>query len=303
MEVIFTKDDFMPSESKCAKFLKNNRWKNGLKCIYCDSLNVKFHGKWYEHYDLYLCNHCGKSFNDKTGTIFQDSKIPLREWVTIAKYLHLNVSILKISQELGRKYDHVHRAAKKIMKSVFEKRFLEQLSGVVEIDEMYISSGEKGSRTLKREPRKRGLKLRGRGTYDKDKPPMAGAVERGGKISLQVLPNMRKRSVNKVLKRVKKKSKVYTDDFKAYNSLKKKGYTHKTVNHSEKEYARGDVHTNTIEGAFQGLRHFLDTFKGVCKRNLSLYVALYEFLYNERTSVHEKRMNTFIKTGLLIGIN
>jgi len=57
------------------------------------------------------------------------------------------------------------------------------------------------------------------------------------------------------------------------------------VNHSEKEYARGDVHTNTIEGAFQGLRHFLDTFKGVCKKNLHLYTALFGNRYNNRDNI------------------
>ncbi len=246
-----------------------------------------------------MCMNCGKSFNEKTGTIFERSKIPVREWIYIAKELKRGISILKITQELGREYKNIHTIAKKIMNNVYEKRFLETLSGKVEIDEMYIPAGEKGSKTLKRPPRKRGLKLHGRGTYDKDKPPIAGTVKRKGKISLQVLPNMKKRSVNKVLKRIDKKSTVYTDDFKAYLSLAKKGYKHMTVNHSEKEYARGDVHTNTIEGAFQGLRHFLDTFKGVCKKNLHLYVALYENKYNNRKKDATKYLNFFLQEHVL----
>ncbi|MBI2971639.1 MAG: IS1595 family transposase [Candidatus Aenigmarchaeota archaeon] len=143
----------------------------------------------------------------------------MREWVYIAKELKRGISINKITQELGREYKNIHTIAKKIMNNVYEKRFLETLSGKVEIDEMYIAAGEKGSKTLKRPPRKRGLKLRGRGTYDKDKPPIVGSVERKGKITLRVLPNMRKRSVNKVPKRIDKKSSVYTDDFTAYSRL------------------------------------------------------------------------------------
>jgi transposase-like protein len=188
------------------------------------------------------------------------------------------------------------------MSNAYDKRFLETLAGKVEIDEMYMAAGEKGSKTLKRPPRKRGLKLRGRGTYDKDKPPIAGAVERKGKISLRVLPNMKKRSVNKVLKQIHGDATIYTDDFKAYSSVKKKGFKHKTVNHSLKEYARGDVHTNTIEGAFQGLRHFLDTFKGVCKRNLHLYVALYENRYNNRDKDATKYLNFFLKEHVFVSV-
>lgn len=275
-------EDFLPGEEKCVKVLISIRWKNKLVCLFCNSNNVKKNGVRQKFYHKYICLDCKKSFNEKTGTIFENSKIPIREWIYIGKELKRGISINKINNELGRKYDHVHRIARKIMDSTYERRFLETLSGKVEIDEMYIAAGEKGSKTLKRMPRKRGLKLRGRGTYEKDKPPIAGAVQRKGKISLRVLPNMKKRSVNKILKQI-------------YNSAKKKGYTHKTVNHSKKEYAGGDVHTNTIEEAFQGLRHFLDTFKGVCKRNLHLYVALYENRYNDREKDATKYLNFFLK--------
>jgi len=296
-------DDFMPSEEKCVQVLVALRWKNRITCLFCESDNIKKNGIRQKFYHKYICHDCKKSFNEKTGTIFENSKIPIREWIYIGKELKRGISINKINNELGRKYDHVHRIAKKIMNSNYEKRFLETLTGKVEIDEMYTAAGEKGSKTLKRAPRKRGLKLRGRGTYDKDKPPIVGVVRRKGKLALQVLPNMKKRSVNKVLKRVSKKAKVHTDDFKSYNSLKKKGYDHKTVNHSAKEYARGDIHTNTIEGAFQGLRHFLDTFKGVCKKNLHLYVALYENRYNNRDKDAMKYLNFFLKENILLAVS
>lgn len=296
-------EDFLPSEEKCVNVLKQVRWNGKVSCVYCKSHSINSNGTRRKFYHKYICKDCGKSFTERTGTIFGASKIPLREWVYIAKELKRGISINKITQELGREYKNIHTIAKKIMNNVYEKRFLETLSGKVEIDEMYIAAGEKGSKTLKRAPRKRGLKLRGRGTYDKDKPPIAGSVERKGKISLKVLPNMKKRSVNKVLKQIDEDADVYTDDFKAYLPLKKKGYKHQTVNHSAKEYARGDVHTNTIEGAFQGLRHFLDLFKGVCKKNLHLYVALFENKYNNRNSDATKYLNFFLTEHVFVSVS
>ncbi|MBI2971638.1 MAG: transposase [Candidatus Aenigmarchaeota archaeon] len=88
-----------------------------------------------------------------------------------------------------------------------------------------------------------------------------------------------------------------------YNSLKKKGYRHATANHSLKEYVRGDVHTNTIEGAFQGLRHFLEMFKGVCKKNLHLYVSLYENKYNNRNSDATKYLNFFLTEHVFVSVS
>jgi len=294
--------DFLPSEEKCVKILLQTRWRGKITCVHCKSDTISSNGTRRTFYHKYVCRACGKSFTERTGTIFDASKVPLREWVYIAKELQRNISIKKINEELGHEYKNVHTIAHKIMNSIFEKRFLETLSGKVEIDEMYIAAGQKGSKTLKRPARKRGLKLRGRGTYDKDKPPIVGSVRRKGKLSLQVLPNMRKRNVNKVLKRVNKEADVYTDDFKAYLPLAKKGYRHKTVNHSEKEYARGDAHTNTIEGAFQGLRHFLDTFKGVCKKNLHLYVALFENNYNNRDKDSASYLNYFLKDNIFASV-
>ena len=214
----------MPREEKCVQVLIALRWKNNVICLFCNSEDVKKNGIRQKFYHKYICHDCKKSFNEKTGTIFENSKIPIREWIYIGKELKRGISINKINNELGRKYDHVHRIARKIMNSNYEKRFLETLTGKVEIDEMYIAAGEKGNKSLKRAPRKRGLKLRGRGTYNKDKPPIVGSVKRKGNISLQVLPNMRKRNVNKILKRISKNSIIYTDDFKAYLPLKKKGY-------------------------------------------------------------------------------
>lgn len=285
-------DDFLPSEERCAKVLRELRWVDGVKCVWCGSRDVVKNGSYMRHYQKYMCRGCGRSFNDKTGTVFEYSKMGVREWLYIARELQKNKSINRISKELGRSYKHVMRIAHMIMERVKTRKFLERLSGVVEMDEMYIPAGQKGSRCASRRPRKRGLKLRGRGTWDKDKPPIMGLLERGGKAVLKVAKHVSKKTVDGLMELVGKGSVINTDDFTVYIHLSGDGWEHRVVNHSMGEYARGDVHTNTVEGLFQDLRHWLNTFKGVCKKNLQLFVSMFQFNYNHRNL---KPMDKFTK--------
>lgn len=205
----------------------------------------------------------------------------LREWFYIARELQKVISTNQISKELGRDYKHVHRAVEKIMKSVFMRRFLQELSGKVEIDEMYHSTGQKGEKCSSRPPRKRGLKLRGRGTWNKDKAPIIALFERKGRAIIEVAKRVTKKVVKGLMKFIDDDSKVYTDDFTPYQWLSGE-YEHEVVNHSKKEYVKDDAHVNSVEGLFSLLRHWLNTFRGVCKKNLKYYVAMFEFVFNLR---------------------
>lgn len=284
-------NDFMPSEAKCANVIRKLRWSNGIECVYCHSSHIVKYGSQRKHISRYLCRRCHRFFNDLTGTIFDNSKLELRQWFTIAKYLSMNISMNQIHEELGIAYQHVMNACHKIMKNAFMNKFVGVLEGDTETDEMYIPVGEKGTKQMKRKPRIRGLKLRGRGTWHKDKPPIVGTFQRGGKAIFHVVHNMVERAVNRIgwfTDGIR-----YTDDFSSYNSWGNT-YDHQIVNHSKKQYAIGDIHTNGIEGIFQGLRHWLDTFKGICKKNLYLFVGLFEFNFNNRD------LNPFEKLSVLL---
>lgn len=91
----------MPSEERCAEVLRELRWENGVECVWCGFRNVVKNGSYMQHYQKYMCRVCGRSFNDKTRTIFDYSKMGVREWLYIAKELQKNKSINKISEELG----------------------------------------------------------------------------------------------------------------------------------------------------------------------------------------------------------
>ncbi len=104
------------TEEKCAELLRQVRWKNGLKCPYCDSFNVRRRGK-YGDYFKYECLDCKRIFNDKTGTIFYKSHLPLRYWCAAMIYYDLGYSILRISRELNISYDSAYRLIQKIKNS------------------------------------------------------------------------------------------------------------------------------------------------------------------------------------------
>ena len=87
---------------------------------------------------------------------------------------------------------------------------------------------------------------------------------------------------------------LFTDESHAYNRITASGRAHSTVCHSAKEYARDDdqdgideVHCNSCEGLWTGLRNFLRPFRGVNKRNLAQYVAIFENAFNFKENTQE----------------
>ena len=285
----------MPTEEKCAEVLRELRWKKGVKCPRCASVRVVKYGKWEEWYQRYRCNECMCYFNDLTGTIFEGSKIDLREFIYVAKRLLEKESMNQISKELGRTYGAIMRV-RDLLTDRLAKKLLTKLGREVEIDETYVSAGQKGTRCVERAPRERGLKLRGRGTYKKDKPPILALVERNGGVVLSVAEELNRDLVLDLLdKHVKKGSITYTDDFPMFNKLE--GYEHCKLNrYSNKEYVRGDIHINTAEGVFSLLKSWLRMLKGVRKDGLWKFLKLFEFRFNFRS------LNPLDRLSALVGL-
>jgi len=285
----------MPTEERCAEVLRKLRWKDGVRCPHCRSKNVVKYGKWEEYFQKYKCKDCPCYFNDLTGTIFQCSKLGLGEFIYVAKRLLEKESMNQISKELGRTYEAVVRI-RDLMSDALARKLVRKLKGEVEIDETYVSAGQKGTECADRAPRKRGLKLRGRGTYDKDKPPIVALVERDGGVVLKVAEELNRNLILELLdEHVAKGSKAYTDDFPMYNGLG--GYEHHKLNrYSGKEYARGDVHVNTAECVFSLLKSWLRMYRGVRKDRLWRFLKLFEFRFNFRA------LNPFDRLSALFGL-
>jgi transposase-like protein len=126
-------------------------------------------------------------------------------------------------------------------------------------------------RRKKREP--------GRGHYDKDRPAIIAWISRQGGVVLQVTRDFTVKTVQKAADlAVHAGSRLYTDSASSYRALK--GYVHDFVNHTRKEYARGDVHENRAECLFSLLKPYLRVFRGLSKTNLPGYVGFFQFLRN-----------------------
>ena len=131
---------------------------------------------------------------------------------------------------------------------------------------------------------------RGRGTAQQDKPPILGMIQRGGMVCIKMLDNVQKVTIQPIIRRtIKADSIVYTDEYNIYNWLSEEYKEHKTVNHSEGEYARdedGDghceVHVNTMEGFWSLLRPWLRPHRGISLKRLPFYLAFFEFIHNIR---------------------
>jgi len=167
------------------------------------------------------------------------------------------------------------------------------MDSIVEMDEVYITAGLKGHAgglDLERDPRKRGLKRRGRGTWDSDRLPVFGLVCRGGEVRLFVLRNVQTKTIQPIVEQmVERGATVYTDSYSIYHFLSREGYQHQAVNHGSGEYAadldgdgRCEVHCNTVECTWSWLRQMVRTYRGISKVYLPLYVAQFEFLHNRR---------------------
>jgi len=131
---------------------------------------------------------------------------------------------------------------------------------------------------------------RGRGTLEKEKPPVFGMIQRCGDVAIQMLENVKQKTIEPIIKAtVLPKTLIYTDEYSIYGRLNDWGYAHKSVNHGKKEYARdedGDgffeVHVNTMEGFWSLLRSWIRPHRGISQEKLPLYLGFFEFIHNTR---------------------
>ncbi len=164
---------------------------------------------------------------------------------------------------------------------------------VTEADELYQNAGEKGHKHADPAdpPRRRANQARGHGTWENDRPPIAGVVGRSsGHIRLQVCDHSDRATLQPFVEaHTRDDATVNTDEWSAYSRLSATGRCHQTVCHTpgQREWARDDdgdgireVHNNTIEGIWTGLRNFLRPFRGVSKWFLDQYSAIFEWAHN-----------------------
>lgn len=260
---------------------------------------------------LYKDKDSGQYFTVFTGTIFEYTHFRCSEVILILRGFLQGVSTNQLSRELDCDYQNLLELRHKFMETGYSNLNRTALKDLItETDEMFQNSGEKGQRHSDPTdpPRKRANKKRGHGTYNNDRPPVVGTVGReSGQIRIEVKMDTKKKSLNEQIDAFTLPGNtVNTDEWRGYNDVSKKKREHKTVCHAEKEYARDDdgdgireVHTNTSEGIWTGLRNFLRIFRGVHKKFLHLYCACFEIKHNYKKIIPQVIQATVFNNRVL----
>ena len=266
---LLTLFDRFHSEERGIRYLEGLRWPKGVRCPRCDSDKISRIVKRAQ----FDCDSCRYQFSVKAGTIFHDSHLPLRKWFAVVymmcesrKGVAANQlkRVLKIAYKTAWYLCHRIRAALKDADT-------ELLTGTVEADETYIGGRIKG---------------KGRGFRSENKTMVLGAIERGGNIWLVAEG---RRCTKKVLHQFIEKhtdpetERIFTDEWKGYQGIEDEDTKHETVTHSADEWVRGDVHTNTIEGAFSLFkRSIVGAYHQVSAKHLPAYLDEFEFRFDNR---------------------
>jgi len=231
----------------------------------------------YRVYQRYLCKNFGRTFNDKTGTIFAHSKLSLKEWFfTIYVFLRFNTSIRQIEAELDLSYRTGDGASSALAKrsTRLRSRCLDR-SKLAKCTCLPVSKAASATRSRARVA----VSTRGRGSYDGDKPPVFTLVDRGSDDRYVVPAKSANESTVRLLlaDHDEESLTVYTDGFRAYEPLEEDdAFTREYVVHGDGEYADGDIHVNTCESHASLTRRWLSPHRGISKDKLTPYLRAFQ---------------------------
>jgi len=258
-------------------------WPDGIVCPHCGVMGkaralTGVKGKnGRVRIGLKKCYACRKQFTVRVGTVFEASHVPLHMWFQAA-YLMCSskkgISSNQLHRTLGVTLktawfmSHRLREAMRVLK-------MEPLGGedkFVEADETYVGGKAKNRAYAKTLPRHE---------------PVVALVERKGHVASFHVPNVNAANLKPILKeQISSRSDLRTDESGVYTEIGKSFTSHETVNHSAKEYVRGDAHTNTIEGYFSILkRGIYGVYHHVSQEHLKRYLAEFDFRYNHRIAL------------------
>jgi transposase-like protein len=257
-----------PTDDKCLEAIWQGRYGSLTKCPVCKR-ETTFHK--IKSKPVYSCKFCGHQISPLAGTIFHKSHVPLTLWFELMFEFAISKNGIS-AKEIERRTGVANKTALRMGKRI---RLLFSHSGdilanIVEVDETYMGGTRRGKR--------------GRGA--EGKVPVVGLVERKGKIVAKVTADTKSKTVMPLIKQsILAGSKVVTDEYRSYNKIARNGYDHQTVQHATKQYAIGDIHTNTIENFWGQLKRSVNgTFHAVSPAYLQAYVDEFAYRYNYRTS-------------------
>lgn len=249
-------------------------WPNGPVCPRCKGTEriTRVNGKTARA-GLRRCGPCKRQFTVTVGTIFESSHLPMHKWLQ-AIYLMASSKKGISSHQMMRTLDVQYKTAWFVTHRIREAMrtgTFQPLGGsgkIVESDETFIG-------------RKPGaVKRRGVG----HKNAVLSLVERGGEVRSFHVENLSLGSITPIVRaNIAKESRLMTDEGRHYVAIGREFASHEWVNHTQDEYVREDVYTNTIEGFFSIFKRGMKGIYQHCaQHNLHRYLSEYDFRYNNR---------------------
>lgn len=268
-------EEHFHDEAKAFAYVEKLIWPEGPVCPHCmETARIsKMKGK-STRVGTYKCYACRKPFTVKIGSIFEASHIPMRIW--------LQAIFLLSSSKKGMSSNQLHRALGVTLKSAWfmSHRIREAMragsfapmgggGGIVEIDETFI--GRKG-------------KVSKGGSAHKH--AVLTLVDRKGEARSFHIDEATRANIMPIVRdNLDVEAKVITDDASYYRNLDKE-YMHAFVNHSAKEWGRGEIHTNTVEGFYSVFKRGMKgVYQHCSEKHLHRYLAEFDFRYSNRVKL------------------
>ena len=274
-----------PDEQSCIDHLESLRWENGnvVSPFIPDSKVYKCAN------NRYRCKESGKYFNVKTSTLFDNTKIKLNKWflaIWLITSHKKGISSVQLAKDIGvtqkSAWFMLHR-----IRNCFGFDNDNDLTGEIEVNETYV-----GGKNKNRHAHKKVKHSQGRST--KDKAPVFGMVQRGGKLNANLVTDVGARILTSHIVACAKDATIYSDEWLGYKGLKYI-YDHQFIKHGQGEYVNGRVHTNIIEGFWSLLkRGIFDIYQFISVKHLQNYVDEFVFRYNSREMREGERFNALL---------
>jgi transposase-like protein len=275
-----------PDEQSAVDHLRAIRWKNGAYCPDCGSDKV-YH---FSDNRTHKCGACRKRFSIKVGTVFEDSKLPLRKWfmaIWLITSHKKGIASTQLAKDIGVTQKSAWFMLHRLRHAAQTRSFNRPLQGEVEADETYIGGKEKNKHAWQRTGGKQG---------GKGKTAVLGVLERRGELRTGITPNMSARTVQTVIREnVAPGANLMTDEHGSFVGLDR-DYNHHRVNHSKGEYVRHFVlHSNGIESVWALFkRQIVGTHHYLSPKHLFRYLGEMTWRFNLREMDEGDRMNALI---------
>jgi transposase-like protein len=257
-----------PDEDACLTHLMRTRFGERFTCFKCLKEATYYRVRGRRSFE---CEHCGYQVYPTAGTPFEKTRTSLRDWFYVMFLFcetRNGVAAKEVQRQLGVTYKTAWRMCRLI------RLYMGYVDGdypmggpgkMIEADETFIGGKDKMGAD--------------------DKSVVFGIIERGGDVVTRHVQDRAAATITPhIVSFVKPGSRISTDDWTGYNALvERHGYDHATVNHSAKEYVRGDIHTNSIESFWSQVKRGINgTYVWVSKKHLQTYLREFEYRHNLR---------------------